>query len=201
VAVFLRGPGAVPAGSEDSPSPNVRRRVEVTTTPPAGSTPPPSALESRQISIESDATSSNTSEVGSGSSLSVSETSTVATSPSPPGSNSGSHRPNGFTQRASDPFGYLNDKTTTAPVASAMPAAYAPSSMLRNWSSTTGTLFGYQNLPPGQMALAEPIHPHAFVTFGAGMRQKEIDTYTAQHKLAARYTNGNGEGIPYHVPL
>ena len=48
---------------------------------------------------------------------------------------------------------------------------------------------------------AEPIHPHAFVTFGAGMRQKEIDTFTAKEKLEARYISGSGDGIPYHVPL
>ena len=47
----------------------------------------------------------------------------------------------------------------------------------------------------------EPMYPHAFVTFGAGMRQKEIDTFTAEHKLEACYLTGHGDGIPYHVPL
>jgi len=31
--------------------------------------------------------------------------------------------------------------------------------------------------------------------------QKEIDTFTAKHKLEARYVTSDGEGIPYHVPL
>lgn len=47
----------------------------------------------------------------------------------------------------------------------------------------------------------EPIHPYAYVTFGAGMRQKEVDNFTAKHKLEARYLAGTGDGIPYHVPL
>jgi len=33
------------------------------------------------------------------------------------------------------------------------------------------------------------------------MRQKEVDTFTAKNKLEATYLTGNGDGIPYHVPL
>lgn len=50
---------------------------------------------------------------------------------------------------------------------------------------------------------AEPIHSHAYVTFGAGMRQKEVDLYTAEHPLEgiSRVTGGREEGlVPYHVP-
>jgi hypothetical protein len=48
---------------------------------------------------------------------------------------------------------------------------------------------------------AQPIYPNAYVTFGAGMRQKEIDTYTANHQLEARSLAGPNTTIPYHVPL
>ena len=74
--------------------------------------------------------------------------------------------------------------------------------MTTSWSSGHGS--GFATSPFGQVqipAQAEPIHPHAYVTFGAGMRQKEIDIFTAQHKLEARYLTGDGDGIPYHVPL
>ncbi|KAF5375532.1 hypothetical protein D9615_009195 [Tricholomella constricta] len=201
VATFLLGPGDVPLGTDDGPSPNVRRRLEEGTSSAIRSAEPISGLETRQISIESDTTSYASED----STANSHNTSTVATStsPSPPASNPVSHHPNTLSYRAADPFGYLNDKSTVppAPPIGATQVAYASSSMLRSWGPTSNTLFGYQNLPPGQMMRAGPIHPHAFVTFGAGMRQKEIDTYTAQHKLEARYTNGNGEGIPYHVPF
>lgn len=48
---------------------------------------------------------------------------------------------------------------------------------------------------------AIPIHPHAYVTFGAGVRQKEIDQYTAAHPLEAKCLSGARGEIPYHVPL
>lgn len=53
----------------------------------------------------------------------------------------------------------------------------------------------------------EPAYPHAFVTFGAGVKQKEIDIFTASNPMevkpiaypgfAGRQTNAT---IPYHVP-
>ncbi|KAI0350647.1 hypothetical protein OH77DRAFT_1430824 [Trametes cingulata] len=56
----------------------------------------------------------------------------------------------------------------------------------------------------GTMQHFKPVHPHAYVTFGAGMRQKEIDLYTADHPLEG--TNAvTGEkkdaAVPYHVPM
>jgi hypothetical protein len=72
--------------------------------------------------------------------------------------------------------------------------------MITGWG-TNSSIFANPSL--GQVSVpvqAEPIYPHAFVTFGAGMRQKEIDTFTAKEKLEARYLTGAGDGIPYHVP-
>jgi hypothetical protein len=42
-----------------------------------------------------------------------------------------------------------------------------------------------------------PEHPHAYVTFGAGMQQREVDMYTAARPLPAR----EGAPVPYHVPF
>ncbi|KAG6853666.1 hypothetical protein C0991_002464 [Blastosporella zonata] len=187
VATFLRGPGPMPVGLQDGPSPNVRRRVDVTPSPPAA--------DSRQASVGSDTNSSSSD--GSGNSPSASLAS-LNTTPSPMLETSRASAPS---LRASDPFGYLQKGRPANVPPTVTQAAYPPSSMQRGWAPNPGSAFGNHPLPPGQLALAEPVHPHAYVTFGAGMRQKEIDTYTAQHKLEARYSDGQGEGVPYHVPF
>jgi len=52
------------------------------------------------------------------------------------------------------------------------------------------------------LSQVEPPYSHVYVTFGAGMRQKEIDMYTAKNPIEAKYPSGNGSyTIPYHVPL
>ncbi|EED82635.1 predicted protein [Postia placenta Mad-698-R] len=62
-------------------------------------------------------------------------------------------------------------------------------------------------LPLGQMmprmAPAQPVHKHAYITLGAGMRQKEVDMYTAEHPLEgiSPVTGSREDGIvPYHFP-
>jgi len=47
---------------------------------------------------------------------------------------------------------------------------------------------------PGYARQSRSRSPAAFVKFGAGMRQKEIDKYTAQQKIEARYTAGAMDG-------
>jgi hypothetical protein len=49
--------------------------------------------------------------------------------------------------------------------------------------------------------LATPEHPHAYVAFGAGMRQREVDMFTAAHPLPALRADGKEARVPYHVPL
>lgn len=46
-----------------------------------------------------------------------------------------------------------------------------------------------------------PVHEQAFVTFGSGMKQKDIDLFTSDRPLPATSPNGEYSLIPYHVPL
>jgi hypothetical protein len=229
VASFLRGPSSPAPGhwagqamSTDTfngPSPSIRRRPEGPESPRALSYTTSSPL-AQNSSASSD----------SGFNSREQSISTLGTTPSPPppnfdaiirtssavrpGNNNGSSndtqaggRPDSRNGSAnSNPFAYLespNNFPPTPPPIS-LESHYNPSSVTTSYFSGSSSSFATD--PFGQMQMqtqAEPIHPHAFVTFGAGMRQKEIDIFTAQHKLEAtgRYLTGNGDGIPYHVPL
>ncbi|KAJ7655549.1 hypothetical protein DFH06DRAFT_1269550 [Mycena polygramma] len=171
VANFLRGPYQV---GWDLPQ-TVRRRMDEPAAPPA----PPS-----NISAETDQS-----------------TATVSPAPSSPPGNGGSRPVVG-----GDPFGYLNAATNfPAPIpASVAQSAYNPRAGPDPWGPRSGTLIANSNLPPVPLNLesqAEPIYPNAYVTFGAGMRQKEIDVFTASHQLEARSLSGPNTTVPYHVPF
>ncbi|PFH52198.1 hypothetical protein AMATHDRAFT_46553 [Amanita thiersii Skay4041] len=113
-------------------------------------------------------------------------------------------------QSKADPFGYMDSGSADVPSDS---FTGPPRSAYFSSSPTLQPLsqpFSFGEGPsdplsdPTQFPLhssVEPIYPHAFVTFGTGMRQKEIDTFTAENKLEALYTAGYGDGIPYHVPF
>lgn len=223
VASFLNEPSSasaatLPTPRAEGPSPNVRRRIEESDLSSSYSTATSGTHAVRQVSIESGSNSpSASSDYDSGN---ISNRSTTATSPSPPHSgqitalsniNYSSTAPStALPVRRADPFGYLNP---SAPSSSSIPPptvmqSATPASMFRSW----GAIANLAQMPTQMQELqarAEPVHPHAFVTFGAGMRQKELDTYTAQHKLEARYATGAvtgagdavADGIPYHVPF
>ena len=122
--------------------------------------------------------------------------STMETSPSPlpseaaPRTSPPSARVTALPASNADPFGYLDEPVAKAPPV-LIPMNY-PTTSLTAWGARDST-----NTP----VQSEAIHPHAFVTFGAGMRQKQIDEFTDKNKLEARYISGSGDGIPYHVPL
>jgi len=100
-----------------------------------------------------------------------------------------------------DPFGYLAHPSNFPPASEPFVIPPHYSQRFGSWTNTSalGGSFGQMTMPfPAQ---AVPIHPLCYVTFGAGMHQKEVDTYTANHRLEARYLMGGGDGIPYHVPL
>ena len=67
----------------------------------------------------------------------------------------------------------------------------------RAFSDTSGLGVGL-TAAPGAGALpaharAQPAHPHAYVTFGAGMRQRDIDAFAAAHALpGAGVAEGEG---------
>ena len=217
VACFLRGPSSpAQATSTDAingPSPSIRRRLKGPEYPDALS------YASSPLTQDSSVSSS------SGFNSREQSISTLGTTPSPPpqvdaitfiavqsGNTNGSSnvtqaaaRPGSSNGSAnSNPFAYLESPNNfpPAPPPISLQSHYSPSSVTTSWTSGNGS--GFATSPFGQMqipAQAEPIHPHAYVTFGAGMRQKEIDIFTAQHKLEARYLTGEGDGIPYHVPL
>ncbi|EAU91190.2 FAD linked oxidase domain-containing protein [Coprinopsis cinerea okayama7 len=214
VASLLSGPlldeleamNATATLSIDEPPPNVRRRLDLDDSMPA--------LAGRQISQESSGTSSSGGQEGTSDSNIDSGASTVGTSPEPESEPAGM-RVDTITGRMKsrfvsvpdeDPFGYLDEPSDAPPpvpvTLSAVQASYNPHARMHAYGSGSRTSFTGNNVAQQNLPVeVEPVYPHAFVTFGAGMRQKEIDTYTANHKLEARYITGHGDGIPYHIPF
>jgi hypothetical protein len=47
---------------------------------------------------------------------------------------------------------------------------------------------------PSHLTRPVPPHTHAYVSFGAGAKQKDVDTFTAANPL-------EGGIVPYHIPL
>ncbi|KAI0343601.1 hypothetical protein BDW22DRAFT_1412957 [Trametopsis cervina] len=131
---------------------------------------------------------------------------------------------------ASDPFGYM---ASSSPAASmVLPATYptvrpfpGPSNSMLLPSYLPPTTFG-RPMPASSSAFASnfsnvaspfslsptglnniapprPIHSHAYVTFGAGMRQKEVDMFVSENPLeGVSSVTGSVENglVPYHVP-
>ena len=97
---------------------------------------------------------------------------------------------------AADPFGYLDDGPSQNPPhvpSTSRLVRYLPGSM---FASPT-FLASDQNM----LTYATPIHTHAYVTFGAGMRQKEVDQFCAANPLEAQSLAGGRSAVPYHIPL
>lgn len=60
---------------------------------------------------------------------------------------------------------------------------------------------GWENPPLDHRTPSEPRYPHVYVTFGAGVLQKEIDMHTADNPVEAKESvNGTVDLIPYHIP-
>ena len=59
----------------------------------------------------------------------------------------------------------------------------------------------WENPPLDHNPQLEAQYPHVYVTFGAGVLQKEIDMYTADNPIEAKESATGTVGlIPYHVP-
>ncbi|KAJ4471539.1 hypothetical protein J3R30DRAFT_3737465 [Lentinula aciculospora] len=105
-----------------------------------------------------------------------------------------------------DPFGYLEDRSHGGyPGRTNLQSTSR--TLYESWgsrSNVAGPSVAFTTAPtvfhsiPSQ---TQAIYPHAYVTFGAGMRQKEIDTFTANNPLSARSISGGQDTIPYHVPF
>jgi len=205
VADFLRGPD--PSLDVVLP-PNNRRRID----------PPPSAAASSSVSsrdrtpfLSADSSSNTSSNAWSPSAI------TASASPSPgPLSEieastqelTKSSMDVALTQSNADPFGYLDTPTNFPPIipARTVQSFYNLHAMLNIWGiANPNALLADDPSALTQMNMlshVEPPYSHVYVTFGAGMRQKEIDTYTAKNPIEAKYPSGFGFcTIPYHVPL
>lgn len=95
-----------------------------------------------------------------------------------------------------DPFGYLEDEPCQEP-----PAVPSPSRLVQSIPNSMFAIPAFLNSLQNILTYATPIHSHAFITFGAGMRQKEIDQYCAVNPLEALSLAGGRGAVPYHVPF
>ena len=92
-----------------------------------------------------------------------------------------------------DPFAYLDN--VDPPMFNTSPPTPL-SSAAAAWGSDAALLAHplFACDIPSHLTQPIPPHTHAYVAFGAGSRQKDVDTFTAAHPLG-------GGIVPYHVPL
>ncbi|KAK1224609.1 hypothetical protein PQX77_012504 [Marasmius sp. AFHP31] len=101
-----------------------------------------------------------------------------------------------------DPFGYLDGTTKDIPTIQsnfARPGAFNPAPQ----GAAPSTIVPNPSLPSTSRSMpsqSRALHPHAYVTFGAGKRQKEIDIFTSRNPLPGRSILGEEDRIPYHIP-
>ncbi|KAL0068889.1 hypothetical protein AAF712_004220 [Marasmius tenuissimus] len=101
-----------------------------------------------------------------------------------------------------DPFGYLDGTTKDIPTIQsnfARPGAFNPVPQ----GAGPSTIVPNPSLPSTSRSMpsqSRALHPHAYVTFGAGKRQKEIDIFTSRNPLPGRSILGEEDRIPYHIP-
>jgi len=123
-------------------------------------------------------------------------------SPQPDGSSTSLTTPSsssGPSSRAksSDPFSYLEDDTFP-PAQTSSPSPYP------SFGTSSGALFPSPSLLESHHNLithATPVHPHAYLTFGGGLRQKEVDRYSSENPLPAISLSGGQAAIPYYIPF
>lgn len=92
------------------------------------------------------------------------------------------------------PHGLLHSSLHSTGEGSSFPTS--ASSLFSPYLSTN-----WENPPLGHRPQSEPRYPHVYVTFGAGVLQKEIDIHTADNPVEAKESpDGMVQLIPYHVP-
>ncbi|KAF8829497.1 hypothetical protein HHX47_DHR3000880 [Lentinula edodes] len=105
-----------------------------------------------------------------------------------------------------DPFGYLEERNSSGyPGRSNLQSTSR--TLYDSWGSGSRSIGSSVAITTAPAVLhsipsqTQAIHTHAYVTFGAGMRQKEIDTFTANNPLRAQLISGGQDTVPYHVPF
>ncbi|KAA1476957.1 hypothetical protein DENSPDRAFT_563398 [Dentipellis sp. KUC8613] len=206
VAGFLHGEPlpSDPSGEAARQPPINRRRLDGLPDghPGPAASPRPLADGERQISTDSQSSKQSSNSSGSDSVQRSTSTSgslsTAGTTPPPllPAAEPKTPAP----ARPSDPFGYMGGPGGMGGPGMGMPP-------FGNLGGLTGSLWGpVPNHPavsasPVGAGRLEPVHAHAYVTFGAGVKQKEVDLYTAGHPLPAVAVDGTQGRVPYHVPF
>ncbi|KIJ66117.1 hypothetical protein HYDPIDRAFT_87457 [Hydnomerulius pinastri MD-312] len=185
-----------PGESPDSVPPANRRRLD-TSAPALGS--PQISADSSMSSSSSDPTNSaysfpsSVSMVSMPSDYSFGASTTVTTPSSSPTPFKLQESPQ---SPSADPFGYLDEGSDQDPphIPSTSRLAQAiPSSMFASPA--------FLDSPHNLLTYATPIHAHAYIAFGAGMRQKEIDQFSAANPLEALSLAGGRSAVPYHIPF
>jgi hypothetical protein len=91
-----------------------------------------------------------------------------------------------------DPFAYIDNAE------SPMTGISLPASLQTNmiWDSDAALVAHplFEGEVPSHLTRLVPPHTHAYVSFGAGAGQKDVDVFTAEHPL-------EGGIVPYHIPL
>jgi len=129
--------------------------------------------------------------------------------------------PTGATLRpltANDPFAYAFEESlhgAPPPIYSvsrvwpsyAAPFSFPSTSHHQSPICGLSAALAYGGLPanptvsPSEVSLATASVPYVYVAFGAGMGQKHVDNYMAEHPIPAQSAMGTASAIPYYVPL
>ena len=119
---------------------------------------------------------------------------------------------------AGDPFAYAFEESlhggpapsysvSRIPSSYTTPFSFPSTSDYRDVISGLSGPSGYGGLPanptvlPSEVSLSTASVPYVYVTFGAGVGQKEVDNYMAEHPIPAQSAMGTASTIPYYVPL
>ena len=199
VASFLHGPALLPDDFGEEPRRQVtnRRRLDIDgsalTIATHSLVAEPFIARSNLFSNSSgsDSHSSNRSAASTHDTTPASSRSDSAMSSAPPAPSTWVE-PFDMAPSRPDPFAYIDNidppmfgGSPPTPLASSAAAWGADAALLAH------PLFAGD--VPSHLTRSAPLHTHAYVSFGAGARQKDVDTFTAAHPL---------DGIvPYHVPL
>jgi hypothetical protein len=92
-----------------------------------------------------------------------------------------------------DPFAYMDNAEPPMFVGSPFTSL---ASSTPSWSTAAALMAHplFAGDMPSHLTRPVPRYTHAYVSFGAGAMQKDIDLFTATHPL-------DGDVVPYHVPL